>query len=214
MSTLWVDRTEKIPADSRHLEGILQIPRTPRGIVLFAHGSGSGRYSERNNFVAGVLRASGMGTLLFDLLTEDEARDRRNVFDIDLLARRLLCATEHIRNGTETRNLSIGYFGASTGAAAALQASVMTDATIRAIVSRGGRPDMVMSILGRVKAPTLFIVGGDDDVVIELNKEAYDRVTCEKQFKIIPGATHLFEEPGKLEEVARIAAEWFITHLP
>ncbi len=214
MSTLWVDRTEKIPADSKHLEGILQIPRTPRGIVLFAHGSGSGRHSERNNYVAGVLRASGIGTLLFDLLTEEEARDRRNVFDIDLLARRLLYATEHIRNGSETRNLSIGYFGASTGAAAALQASVITDATIRAIVSRGGRPDMVMSILARVKAPTLFIVGGDDDVVIKLNREAYDKVTCEKQFKTIPGATHLFEEPGKLEEVAKIAAEWFIAHLP
>ena len=214
MSTLRAARILEIPAGSRRLKGTLQIPKTPRGIVLFAHGSGSGRHSERNNFVASVLRASGIATLLFDLLTEEEAEDRRNVFDIDLLARRLLYATEHVRKGIETSNLSIGYFGASTGAAAALQASVMTDAPIRAIVSRGGRPDMVMSILGKVKAPTLFIVGGEDYVVIELNKEAYDRVSCEKQFKIIPGATHLFEEPGKLEEVALMVTEWFAAHLP
>jgi len=214
MSTLGETRTLKIPAGSKHLEGILQIPQTPRGIVLFAHGSGSGRHSERNNFVAGVLRASGIGTLLFDLLTEDEAEDRRNVFDIDLLARRLLQATEYTRNGTETSNLSIGYFGASTGAAAALQASVMTDAPIKAVVSRGGRPDMVMPILDKVKAPTLFIVGGNDFGVIELNKKAYDRVNCEKEFKIVHGATHLFEEPGKLEEVAKLATAWFVGHFP
>ncbi len=213
MSTLSVDRTEKIPAGLTQLEGILQIPRTPQGIVLFAHGSGSGRYSERNKFVAKVLRTSKIGTLLFDLLTEDEAQDRRKVFDIDLLAQRLLYATEYVRTVFDTRRLGIGYFGASTGAAAALQASVMTDAIIHAIVSRGGRSDMVIPILSRVRAPTLIVVGGADDAVIKLNKEAYSRMTCEKQFKIIPGATHLFEEPGKLEEVARIAAEWFISHL-
>lgn len=214
MSTLGAAKTLKIPAGSKYLEGILQIPKTPRGIVLFAHGSGSGRHSERNNFVASVLRVSGIGTLLFDLLTEDEAEDRRNVFDIDLLAQRLLHATEYTRNEIETSNLSIGYFGASTGAAAALQASVLTDAPIKAVVSRGGRPDMVMPILDKVKAPTLFIVGGNDFEVIELNKKAYARVSGEKEFKIVQGATHLFEEPGKLEEVAKLATKWFTGHFP
>ncbi len=213
MPTTEIHKTVKIPAGAKHLEGILQIPKSPRGIVLFAHGSGSGRHSVRNSFVASVLRASGMGTLLFDLLTEEEALDRRNVFDINLLSERLLHATEYTRNSEEAAGLSIGYFGASTGAAAALQASIMTDMPVKAVVSRGGRPDMVIHILDRVRSPTLLIVGGNDFGVIELNRAAYDRLRCEKEFKVVEGATHLFEEPGKLEEVAKLATAWFKQHL-
>lgn len=180
-------------------------------MVLFAHGSGSSRHSSRNNYVAYVLRAAGMGTLLFDLLTEEESLDRRNVFDIELLARRLVTATDWVQSHL-TDKYEIGYFGASTGGAAALQASVMTSAHVAAVVSRGGRPDMVLPILGQVKAPTLLIVGGDDREVITLNKLAYDKLVAEKVLHIIPGATHLFEEPGKLEEVAKLASDWFRTH--
>jgi len=203
----------RIQADSLQLEGMLSIPRGAKGVALFAHGSGSSRHSKRNNYVASVLRASGIGTLLFDLLSVKEAQDRRNVFDIDLLARRLLCATERIRADPKTKSLKIGYFGASTGAAAALKASTFTDVDIMAIVSRGGRPDMGGSALQKVKSPTLLIVGGNDLGVIELNKEAYDQLRCEKAIKIIPGATHLFEEPGTLEETARLASEWFKKHI-
>jgi putative phosphoribosyl transferase len=202
----------RIKANSAVLEGMLEIPQGAKGIALFAHGSGSSRHSSRNNYVAGVLRASGMGTLLFDLLTDEEAVDRRNVFDIDLLAERLVYATEWVRNQFKDEDYRIGYFGASTGGAAALQASVITSAEIAAIVSRGGRPDMVLRILEKVKAPTLLIVGGDDHEVIELNKIAYDKIRSEKEFRIIPGATHLFEETGKLEEVAKLASEWFKKH--
>ena len=203
----------RIQADSLQLEGMLSIPRGAKGVVLFAHGSGSSRHSKRNNHVACVLRASGIGTLLFDLLSVEEAQDRRNVFDIDLLARRLLCATERIRTDPKTKNPKIGYFGASTGAAAALKASITTDVDITAVVSRGGRPDLVGSALQKVKPPTLLIVGGNDLGVIELNKEAYDQLRCEKAIKIIPGATHLFEEPGTLEGVAWLASEWFKKHI-
>jgi pimeloyl-ACP methyl ester carboxylesterase len=202
----------RIPAGSVQLKGMLEIPKNAKGIVLFVHGSGSGRHSPRNNYVASVLRASGMGTLLFDLLTVKEAEDRANVFNIDLLAQRLLYATEWIRKNSETKNLHVGYFGASTGAAAALEASVDASAKIRAIVSRGGRPDMVGYELQKVKSPTLLIVGGNDFGVLELNKEAYDMLRCEKEMKIVPRATHLFEEPGALEEVARLASEWFVRH--
>ncbi|HYB93250.1 MAG TPA: dienelactone hydrolase family protein [archaeon] len=201
-----------IKADSVRLEGMLEIPRSPRGIVLFAHGSGSSRHSKRNQYVAEILRVSGIGTLLFDLLTYEEAEDRTNVFDIDLLAQRLLHATDWIMENNKTKNLKIGYFGASTGAAAALKASIVTPNKIRAVVSRGGRPDMVIPVLKKVKSPTLLIVGGNDFEVITLNQAAYDELQCEKELKIIPGATHLFEEPGKMEEVAELAKQWFTTH--
>jgi putative phosphoribosyl transferase len=206
------DRHEqiKIKADSVQLDGILGIPKNAKGIVLFAHGSGSSRYSPRNEYVAGVLRAAGSGTLLFDLLTDWEASDRRKVFDIDLLAQRLLKATEWVQQNL--KDLKIGYFGSSTGAAAALKASAETESEISALVSRGGRPDIVMSLLESVKAPTLLIVGGNDIEVLRLNKLAYDRLRCEKELKVVPGATHLFEEPGKLQEVADLAASWFAEH--
>ncbi|MGQ9468651.1 MAG: dienelactone hydrolase family protein [Nitrososphaerales archaeon] len=201
-----------IKAGPVQLEGMLEIPKDAKGVVIFAHGSGSSRHSKRNKYVASVLRASGIGTLLFDLLTVKEAEDRANVFDIDLLAQRLLYATEWIRNNTKTKNLPIGYFGASTGAAAALKAAIITPVNIRAIVSRGGRPDMIGPALQKVKPSTLLIVGGNDFGVLELNMDAYNNLRCEKEMKIIPGTTHLFEEPGALEEVARIASEWFLKH--
>ncbi len=201
-----------IPAGQLKLEGILEIPDGAPGIVLFAHGSGSSRHSPRNVYVARVLREGDIGTLLFDLLTEQEAEDRENVFDIEFLARRLIAATDWVRHLDSAKGLSIGYFGASTGAAAALVAAADNEA-IGAVVSRGGRPDLAGAALPKVKAPTLLIVGGDDTGVIELNQEAYDRLTCKKELKIVPGATHLFEEPGTLEEVARLARDWFKRHL-
>jgi len=194
------------------LEGLLGVPSGAEGVVLFAHGSGSSRLSPRNAAVAGALRSAGIGTLLFDLLTEREAADRAKVFDVALLADRLLVATDWIRDDERTSSLAIGYFGASTGAAAALIAAAK-DPTIRAVVSRGGRPDMAAAALGLVKAPTLLIVGGEDAPVIGLNEAAYDRLPCEKQLRIVPGATHLFEEPGTLEEVIRLATDWFAHHL-
>ena len=201
-----------IPAGQLKLEGLLEVPDGAPGIVLFAHGSGSSRHSPRNVYVARVVREGGIGTLLFDLLTEREAEDRENVFDIEFLAKRLSAATDWVRQLESAKGLSIGYFGASTGAAAALVAAA-DDETIGAVVSRGGRPDLAGAALPRVKAPTLLIVGGDDTGVIELNQEAYDRLTCKKELKIVPGATHLFEEPGTLEEVARLARDWFKRHL-
>jgi len=201
-----------IPAGQLKLEGIIEVPDGAPGIVLFAHGSGSSRHSPRNVYVARVVREGGIGTLLFDLLTEQEAEDRENVFDIEFLARRLIAATDWVRQLDSAKGLSIGYFGASTGAAAALVAAA-DDQAIGAVVSRGGRPDLAGASLPRVKAPTLLIVGGDDTGVIELNQEAYDRLTCKKELKIVPGATHLFEEPGTLEEVARLARDWFKRHL-
>jgi dienelactone hydrolase len=167
----------------------------------------------RNRFVAGTLRRAGMGTLLFDLLTEIEDRDYEMRFDIALLTRRLLGATEWVRQQPALREFALGYFGASTGAAAALRAAAGLGAGIRAVVSRGGRPDMALAELPRVTAPTLLIVGGRDDVVIGLNRQAYAALRAEKELSIIPGATHLFEEPGTLEEVARQAADWFTRHL-
>ena len=188
------------------------MPPGAKGIVLFAHGSGSSRLSPRNAYVARVVREAGIGTLLFDLLTEDEASDRGNVFDIDFLATRLKAATDWARDIASAKGLGIGYFGASTGAAAALVAAA-DDETIGAIVSRGGRPDLAGPALPKVKAPTLLIVGGEDTDVVELNEEAYERLTCKKELRIVPGATHLFEEPGTLEEVARLARDWFQLHL-
>lgn len=194
------------------LEGHLGIPLSPLGIVLFAHGSGSGRFSPRNNFVARHLQQGKVATLLLDLLTPDEAEDRRKVFDIDLLADRLLSAKAWIEQDDRTKGLGIGYFGASTGAGAALQAAARDPSLIRAVVSRGGRPDLAEPYLPAVTAPTLLIVGGDDEPVIEMNRAAYRLLSCPKRLVIVPGATHLFEEPGTLEQVAEHALAWFQQH--
>ena len=195
------------------LEGILGLPPGSNGVVVFAHGSGSGRFSPRNNFVARHLQEHKLATLLLDLLTEDEADDRRKVFDIDLLADRLLLAKGWLEAEPRTTNFGVGYFGASTGAGAALQASAREPSNIRAIVSRGGRPDLAEPYLPAVRAPTLLIVGGWDEPVIEMNQAAYELLTCEKKLIIVPGATHLFEEPGTLEQVADHAGKWFQTYL-
>ena len=197
------------------LDGILGLPRPAEaeGIVLFAHGSGSGRLSPHNNYVAAALRSAGLATLLFDLLTEKEAADRRNVFDIELLAERLALATAWVGHREDTKSLPIGYFGASTGAAAALVAAARAPKDIGAIVSRGGRPDMAGPLLGQVRAPTLLIVGGDDTGVLELNRGALAQLRCEKSLEIVPGATHLFEEPGALDQVIDLARQWFTRHL-
>ncbi|MFN7991556.1 MAG: alpha/beta family hydrolase [Candidatus Micrarchaeia archaeon] len=203
----------RIPLGSMMLEGILTIPARAKGLVIFAHGSGSSRKSPRNNYVARELRSKGIGTLLFDLLSEEEDYVYENRFNIPLLAERLVSATRWLIAQPEAKNLAIGYFGSSTGSAAALIAASELGSMIRAVVSRGGRPDMAMSVLGRIKAPTLLIVGGNDGVVIELNKHAYYNLKCEKEMEIIPGATHLFEEPGTLEEVAQLAARWFRKNL-
>src|SRR5579885_2886744 len=194
------------------LEGNLAVPPDALGTVLFAHGSGSTRMSPRNVYVAQALQTVKIATLLFDLLTEDEAMDRTNVFDITLLADRLREATQWIKRDETLCHLPVGYFGASTGAAAALIAAV-DNADVSAIVSRGGRPDLAGAALRRVTAPTLLIVGGDDDVVLELNREAYAQMSCEKRLSIVPGATHLFEEPGTLDEVVTLACEWFTKYL-
>lgn len=206
-----------IPSGEVILEGELQIPGAAKGVVLFAHGSGSSRYSPRNQYVARVIREAGIGTLLFDLLTREEEaidlRTRHLRFDICLLARRLVDASNWIAERSETKHLRAGYFGSSTGGGAALVAASEIGDEIGAVVSRGGRPDMAGEALTRVVAPTLLIVGGLDQVVIQLNEEAYRKLRCKKELKIVPGATHLFEEPGKLEEVARLAAEWFRHYL-
>jgi dienelactone hydrolase len=206
-------RTVKIPSGKHQLEGELEVPPRATGVVLFAHGSGSSRHSPRNQYVARTIREAGVGTLLFDLLTrEEEAIDSYTGelrFDIQFLARRLVDATNWITSQRATQHLRIGYFGSSTGAAAALLGAVELPNIVSAVVSRGGRPDLTGEALQKVKAPTLLIVGGNDNVVIGLNEEAYARLTCEKELKIVPGATHLFEEPGTLEQVARLASEWF-----
>lgn len=193
--------------------GVLGLPRGAAGLVIFAHGSGSSRLSPRNALIAQAVRGRRLATLLFDLLTEDEDRIYENRFDIELLAERLLATTVWAQHQSELRGLALGYFGASTGAAAALKAAAALGPEIRAIVSRGGRPDLARSDLARVRAPTLLIVGGEDDVVIGLNRLAYEELQVEKKLEIIPGATHLFEEPGKLEEVARLAGDWFARFL-
>jgi putative phosphoribosyl transferase len=203
-----------IPVDDVRIEGMLELPPGPLGIVLFAHGSGSSRHSPRNNHVARVLHDKGIGTLLMDLLTVTEDLDYQTRFDIALLTHRLLVATRWVRLNAATRQLPIGYFGASTGAAAALQAAAALGDNIQAVVSRGGRPDLAGNqSLEQVKSPTLLLVGGRDEDVIELNREAYARLPCTKELSIIPGATHLFEEAGTLEEVARQAAVWFSQYL-
>jgi putative phosphoribosyl transferase len=208
-----IERTIQVQSGAARLEGMLGIPEGAKGVVLFAHGSGSGRFSPRNQFVARVLREGCIGTLLIDLLEEWESDDRSKVFDIDLLAERLLSATEWLEKDPQTKSACIGYFGASTGAAAALEAAAKEDSRIKAIVSRGGRPDLAMDYLARVTAPTLLIVGGNDWPVISMNQQAYDALPGIKEMVIVPGATHLFEEPGALEEVARLARDWFSEYL-
>jgi len=199
------------------LHGDLVIPHCARGIVVFAHGSGSSRHSPRNRYVARVLNQAGLATLLFDLLTSDEDRvDQVTAelrFDVPMLARRLADATDWLIREPSTGGLRIGYFGASTGAAAALIAAAEHPERVAAVVSRGGRPDLAGLALGRVRAPTLLIVGGDDDVVIALNDDALHSLRCEKRLQIVPGATHLFEEPGTLEWAAELARDWFVHHL-
>lgn len=209
-----VEQLVRIPVDEVHIEGMLELPPNAQGIVLFAHGSGSSRHSPRNNYVARVLRDKGIGTLLLDLLTLSEDLDYQTRFDIALLTHRLRVATRWVRQHQPTRHLPIGYFGASTGAAAALQAAAALGEGVCAVVSRGGRPDLAGSHeLERVKSPTLLLVGGRDDEVIELNREAFSWLPCTKELSIIPGATHLFEEEGTLEEVAHQAAVWFNQYL-
>lgn len=206
-----------ISIDSIKLHGDLTIPKNAQGIVLFAHGSGSSRHSTRNKYVAEVLQKANLATLLIDLLTEEEEKiddyTAHLRFDIGLLAKRLVGATNWLLKTPDTKNLNIGYFGASTGAAAALVASIDCPDVINAIVSRGGRPDLAGPLLSRVKVPTLLIVGGNDSPVIEMNEEALSMLKVEKKIAIIPGATHLFEELGTLEQVAHLAADWFVTHL-
>ena len=206
-----------IPATSAEggairLPGTLCLPAPPTGLVLFAHGSGSSRHSPRNAFVASVLNESWLGTLLFDLLTEQEATDRVNVFDVGLLAERLLAAIRFVGELEHTRHLPIGLFGASTGAAAALVAAAR-EPKVGAVVSRGGRPDLAGRKLRAVRVPTLLIVGELDTDVLALNEQASALLDCEKRLAVVPGATHLFEEPGTLDEAARLAAEWFAKHL-
>ena len=214
-----IERISEVQIEARGalLRGDLAVPSEARGIVLFAHGSGSGRRSPRNRFVARRLYELGLGTLLFDLLTqEEETIDLATShlrFDIWLLAGRLVEATDWVASTRTTRGLPMGYFGASTGGGAALVAAAELGEKVGAVVSRGGRPDLAAEALGRVKSPTLLIVGGLDHVVIELNRQALEQLSCEKELRIVPGATHLFEEPGALEQVAGLAGEWFKRHL-
>ncbi|MDQ4143727.1 MAG: dienelactone hydrolase family protein [Actinomycetota bacterium] len=213
-----MERQISIPiAEGVSVDGDLAVPQSPAGVVVFAHGSGSGRHSPRNRMVAAHLQRRRLATLLIDLLTEDEERvdmqTRHLRFDVELLARRLVAAAEWIRSGQGVEGLPIGYFGASTGAAAALIAAADTPKGISAVVSRGGRPDLAGERLPEVQAPTLLIVGGRDEVVLELNRQARARLTAPSQLEIVPGATHLFEEPGALEAVAELAGDWLSKHL-
>jgi putative phosphoribosyl transferase len=211
--TLDTEHPVSIPGEHAHLDGLLHIPRAASGIIIFAHGSGSSRFSPRNQYIARELQQSKFATLLFDLLTpEEDAIDTQTSqyrFDIGFLAERLAAATIWIMKNPALNQLPVGYFGASTGGGAALVAAAKLANVIKAVVSRGGRPDLAGESLVYVEAPTLLIVGGDDEVVIKLNKQAFDILHCEKKMEIVPGATHLFEEPGKLEEVSRLANNWF-----
>jgi len=210
-------RPVRVPAGTATLEGDLGVPEGAHGVVLFAHGSGSSRHSVRNRFVAGALRGGGLATLLLDLLTPDEeavdARTAHLRFDIGLLADRLVAATDWLAANPDTRGLKIGYFGASTGGGAALVAAAERPDLVGAVVSRGGRPDLAGPSLAHVRAPTLLIVGGRDEPVIGMNREAMQHPRAETRLEIVPGATHLFEEPGALEKVARLAEDWFLRHL-
>jgi putative phosphoribosyl transferase len=208
-----VDGDVEIAVGPVWVPGHLMVPEASRGTVVFAHGSGSSRHSPRNRYVASVLNGAGLGTLLVDLLTTDEELDRSNVFDIELLAARLGAVTTWVRTRPETSATPVAYFGASTGAGAALWAAADRDADIAAVVSRGGRPDLAAARLGEVRAPTLLIVGGDDEVVLDLNRRGQRALRCESRLVVVPGATHLFEEPGTLEAVAGLARDWFLAHL-
>jgi putative phosphoribosyl transferase len=212
-----VSREVAIPLRARThaltLRGTLRRPEDPRGVVIFAHGSGSSRHSPRNQYVAGVLGEAGFATLLLDLLTADEGEDRRNVFDTTLLAGRLAAAAEWASAEPETAGLPVGFFGASTGSAAALTAAARNPASVAAVVSRGGRPDLAWDDLPAVRAPTLLIAGGDDEPVLTWNRESLGRLNCTKELAVVPGATHLFEEQGALEQVAGLARDWFARHL-
>jgi putative phosphoribosyl transferase len=207
----------RIPAGSAMLDGDLGLPTGATGLVLFAHGSGSSRFSPRNRHVARQLHEASLGTLLADLLTPDEEaideRTRHLRFDIELLAQRLVAATDWLQAQPQFSDLNMGYFGASTGAGAALMAAALRSAAVRAVVSRGGRPDLAGDALARVLAPTLLIVGGDDVPVIGLNRQALALLPAEKELVVVPGASHLFEEPGTLDAVARLARDWFLRHL-
>jgi len=207
----------EINVNNIRLNGILQIPEGAQGIVLFAHGSGSSRFSVRNQHVANILHTTKIATLLFDLLTPDEEAideiTRQHRFNIELLASRLIAATDWLASQSTTQYLSVGYFGASTGAAAALQAAAQKQDIVKAVVSRGGRPDLAGAALAQVKAPTLLIVGGNDEPVIEMNEDAMRKMQCIKKLEIVLGATHLFEEPGTLDEAANLAKEWFTFYL-
>jgi putative phosphoribosyl transferase len=217
MKTALEEQVVRFTADSVELEGNLGIPEGATGIVLFAHGSGSSRHSPRNRYVARALQDGGLGTLLIDLLTAaeegEDIRTARLRFDIGLLAERVVGATDWLTQNPATADLRVGYFGASTGAAAALVAAAERPDAVGAVVSRGGRPDLAIPVLDRVKAPTLLIVGGLDYQVIEMNREAFRHLQVEKRLEIIPGATHLLEEPSALEDVARLAREWFTRYL-
>ncbi|MDI6807256.1 MAG: dienelactone hydrolase family protein [Candidatus Aenigmarchaeota archaeon] len=202
----------EIPINSIFLKGILNIPKKAKSMVIFAHGAGSSRLSPRNAYVARELNKAGIATLLFDLLTEEEDMIYENRFNVPLLTTRLIAVTKWVKTNPKTKTLAIGYFGASTGSAAALQA-VAEIKGIKAVVSRGGRPDLVLPYLPKVSTPTLLIVGELDEPVIEMNKIAYERLKAEKELVIVPGATHLFEEPGKLEKVATLARKWFLRFL-
>ncbi len=203
----------QIELPSIQLEGILVIPRESKGVVVFTHGSGSGRLSPRNAFVAKALQEAGLGTLLLDLLSQEEDQVYETRFNIGLLAARVVEVTKWLMNKDEIKGKLIGYFGASTGAAAALQAAANLSSDISAVVSRGGRPDLAAPFLSKVTAPTLLIVGERDPIVIDMNKVAYDQISSEKDLVIVPGATHLFEEAGTLEEVAELATRWFVRYL-
>jgi putative phosphoribosyl transferase len=217
MKSTTAENLVKIPSGKATINGSLTIPPKAKGIVLFAHGSGSSRFSPRNTRVAREINAAGIATLLIDLLTEEEEEIDISTgefrFNIDLLAQRLIHATEWLTKNPDTKNLAVGYFGASTGAAAALIAAAKLPEQVKAIVSRGGRPDLAGKYLSNVKAPALLIVGGYDIEVLELNREALKQMTSQKKLVVVPGATHLFEEPGKLEEVSRLAIDWFSKHL-
>ncbi|OFY85194.1 MAG: hydrolase [Bacteroidetes bacterium RIFCSPLOWO2_12_FULL_35_15] len=198
-----------ISIEDVNLEGQLTIPEHAESLVIFSHGSGSSRFSPRNNFVANILHENGIGTFLLDLLTKEEDEIYSNRFNIDLLSERLVIATKYLSTIKQASVLDFGYFGASTGAASALKAAAELHTLIHSVVSRGGRPDLAMDVLPLVKSPTLLIVGELDTTVLELNKKAFDKLQCTKKLKVIKGATHLFEEPGTLEMVAKIATEWF-----
>ena len=202
-----------VTVGAKNLEGFVRLPENAAGLVIFAHGAGSSRLSPRNNFVADTFMSRDLATLLFDLLSETEARDRANVFDIALLAGRVVDALDWVSGQPELKSLPVGIFGASTGAAAALVAAANAPHAVSAVVSRGGRPDLAGAALGKVRCPTLLIVGGDDLTVLDLNRSALEALSCEKQLTVIPGATHLFDEPGTLEQAADAAASWFNVHL-